>query len=196
MTTAEYINWVQSRTGFQGTTEEIRTLINLGQNKIFSYNTYLNRKKPVASCLLTTSEGVLQYVVSDKLVRQVSRVYTLDTYEQEINEPVEIDPALEPGGDVTLYFKDDPGTTTDSFYMEAYTWPQNGQITSSAIPLSLPVKEQMEVLFYVVSKMLEVDKDGRSIYNIEEEDKWLRDYFTTSNQGTDLKPTIPNEGGF
>ena len=88
MTTAEYINWVQSRTGFQGTTEEIRTLINLGQNKIFSYNTYLNRKKPVASCLLTTSEGVLQYVVSDKLVRQVSRVYTLDTYEQEINEPV------------------------------------------------------------------------------------------------------------
>jgi len=196
MTTAEYINWVMVRTGFQGTTEQIRELINLGQNKIFSYNTYLNRKKPIASCVLTTNSGIKQYVISDPLVRQVARVYYLDSYGEKVNEPVETQEALKAGGDCIIYFRDDPGDTTDTSYMEAYTWPQNGQITSSTVDLSLPEKVQIEALFYVVSKMLEVDKDGRSIYNVEEEDRWLRDYFTSSNQGADLEPTIPNEGGF
>jgi len=196
MTTAEYINWVMTRTGYQGTTEEIREYINLGQNKIFSYNTYLNRKKPIASCILPTEAGILQYVVPDPLVRQVARVYTIDGYGERQMVAVETEESLRPGADCTLYFREDPGTTTGQYYMEAYLWPQNGQITSSSVELSVPEKVQTEALFYAVSKMLEVDKDGRSIYNLEEEDRWFRDYFTSSNQGADLEPTIPDEGGF
>jgi hypothetical protein len=44
--------------------------------------------------------------------------------------------------------------------------------------------------------MLEVDKDGRSIYNREEELYYERDFFTFANQGASIEPNIPSEQGF
>jgi len=195
MTTADLINWVMKRTGFQGTTEEVRVLINVAQNEIFSYNTYYNRKKPEPACLITTDAEILQYVIDDPAVRQVSRVYYYDSYGEKATVAVESTQAIDTDDSVTIYFKQDPGTTTDKFYYEGYTWPTNGQLTSSSVPMSIPEKVQTGLLFYMVSEMLEVDKDGRSIYNEEEKQKRLKDYFTFANQGADLEPTIPNPLG-
>lgn len=191
MTTAEYVNWVIKRTGFQGTPEETRVLLNVAQNEIFSYNTYFNRVKPESLCLLETSDGVQQYVISDNQIRQVSCVYYYDSYGDKIEAEVDTTESLDVNDNVTIYFKDNPGDTTDKFYYEAYTWPFNGQLTSLAIPLSLPEKVQTGLLFYMVSEMLEVDKDGRSIYNEEEKQKRLKDYFTFANQGASTEPSTP-----
>ena len=43
MNTAEYIKWVQKRTGNQVTDEEMRVLVNIAQNEIFSLNTEITR---------------------------------------------------------------------------------------------------------------------------------------------------------
>jgi hypothetical protein len=196
MNTADYINWVKKRTGMQATNEEMRILINSAQNKIFSFNTYYNKKKPEASCVLTTQAGVLQYTLDDESIRQVSRVYYIDGYGDKIDVPVQVEEAINPGDGVVLYFAEDPSDTTDQYYYDAYTWPFNGQITSASIPLSVPEKIQTDYLFYLVSVMLEVDKDGRSIYNRQEEEYYERDFFTFANQGASIEPNIPNEQGF
>lgn len=195
MNTAELINWIMKRTGFQGTTEEVRVLVNVAQNEIFSYNTYFNRKKPEASCTIDTTSGVQQYSISDSNVRQVAKVYMIDSYGRKEDIPVEVTESITPGDNVTVYFKDDQGDTTGEIFYEGYTWPQNGQITSQSIPMSIPEKVQTGLLFYMVSEMLEVDKDGRSIYNEEEKQKRLRDYFTFANQGAELEPTYPSPLG-
>lgn len=195
MNTAELINWIRSRTGFQGTTEEIRVLVNVAQNEIFSYNTYFNRKKPESACTIDTEQTLLQYVIDDPLVRQVARVYIVDSYGEKCDIPVETSRALSPDDDVTIYFKEDQGDTTGEIYYEGYTWPQNGQISSQNVPMSIPEKVQTGLLFYMVNEMLEVDKDGRSIYNEEEKQKRLRDYFTFANQGAELEPTYPTPLG-
>jgi len=196
MLTADYINWVKRRTGMQVTSEELRVLINSAQNKIFSFNTYFNKKKPESSCVLTTELGILQYTLDDTSIRQVARVFWIDGWGVKQDVPVQVDEAISPGDGVVLYFAEDPGTTTDQYYYDAYTWPQNGQITSSTVPLSVPEKIQTDYLFYLVSVMLEVDKDGRSIYNRDEEKYYERDFFTFANQGASIEPNIPNEQGF
>jgi hypothetical protein len=196
MLTADYINWVKKRTGLQTTSEEMRVLINSAQNKIFSFNTEFNKKKPEASCILPTTLGVKQYTLADTSIRQVSRIYVIDVYGDKITVPVQSEEAINPGDGVIVYFAEDPGTTTDKYYFDAYTWPFNGQITSSAVPLSVPEKIQTDYLFYLVSVMLEVDKDGRSIYNKEEELYYERDFFTFANQGASIEPNIPSEQGF
>jgi hypothetical protein len=195
MNTTELINWIRSRTGFQGTTEEIRVLVNVAQNEIFSYNTYFNRKKPESACTIDTEQTVLQYSIPDVNVRQVARVYVIDGYGDKVDIPVEVQEAIEPGESVTLFFKEDQGDTTGEIYYEGYLWPPNGQISSQTVPMSIPEKVQTGLLFYMVSEMLEVDKDGRSIYNEEEKQKRLRDYFTFANQGADLEPTYPSPLG-
>lgn len=195
MTTAEYVNWVMKRTGFQGTPEEIRVLVNVAQNEIFSYNTYFNKVKPESACILETTDGIQQYTISDSSIRQVARVYYYDSYGDEIEEEVDSTQSLDVDDNVTLYFKENPGDTTDVYYYEAYTWPTNGQITSLSVPLSVPEKVQTGLLFYMVSEMLEVDKDGRSIYNEEEKQKRLRDYFTFANQGASSEPSTPKPLG-
>ena len=191
MTTAEYVNWVLKRTGYQGTPEEIRVLVNIAQNEIFSYNTYFNKVKPESSCILETQDGVQQYVISDGLIRQVSRVYYYDSYDDKVDVSVDTTQSIDVNDNVIIMFSENPGDTTDKFYYEAYTWPTNGQITSLSIPLSLPEKVQTSLLFYMVSEMLEVDKDGRSIYNEEEKQKRLKDYFTFANQGATTEPSTP-----
>jgi hypothetical protein len=196
MNTEEYINWVMKRTGNQGTPEEIRVLINMAQNEIFSYNTYHNRKKPEAACTIDTEQTILQYSIQDPLVRQVARVYYIDGYGEQIDIPVETTQSIDTDDLVTIFFKEDQGDTTGEFFYEGYTWPFNGQITSGSIPLSVPEKVQTGLLFYIVSEMLEVDKDGRSIYNEQEKEKRLKDYFTFANQGADLEPDSTNPLGY
>jgi hypothetical protein len=196
MNTAEFINWVLKRTGRQATVEEVRVLVNSAQNVIFSYNTTLNKKKPESACFLNTTLGISQYTISDKSIRQISRVFYYDGDNEKVDVPAETTQSLNTDDNVIVYFKDDPGTTTKEYYYDAYVWPQNGQITSTSIPLSVPEKVQLELLFYMVSKMLEVDKDGRSIYNKEEVDEWINDYFNFANQGADTEPTIPNDQGY
>ena len=221
MTTAEFVNWVMKRTGFQGTPEEVRVLVNVAQNEIFSYNTYFNKKKPEASCILPTTLGILQYTIADTTIRQVPRVYVLDncdggygygcsagysygyTYGYPVSPlrrqtwevPTQTTEGMDSDDNVTVYFEKDPGTTTDKYYYDAYTWPHNGQIESLTVPLSIPEKVQTGLLFYMVNEMLEVDKDGRSIYNEERKEKLLKDYFTYANQGAKLEPSIPSPLG-
>ena len=195
MNTAELINWIRTRTGFQGTTEEIRVLVNVAQNEIFSYNTYFNRKKPESACTLDTEATVLQYSIPDTNVRQVGKVYVVDGYGEKVDVPVEVTEAISSDSSVTIFFKEDPGDTTGEVFYEGYLWPPNGQITSQSVPMSIPEKVQTSLLFYMVSEMLEVDKDGRSIYNEEEKQKRLRDYFTFANQGAELEPTYPSTLG-
>jgi hypothetical protein len=146
--------------------------------------------------LIETTLGILQYTISDTDVRNVERVYYIDGFNEKQDIPVEIDNAINPDDTVTVYFKDDPGATTDQYYYDGYVWPFNGQITSTSVPLSLPSKAQTDLLFFMVSKMLEVDKDGRSIYNNEEEDMWLKDWFTFANQGAVLEPRVPKNQGY
>jgi len=195
MTTVEYINWIQKRTGNQVTVDEMRVLVNEAQNKIFTYNTYFNKKKPQSSCFIDTTSGILQYTISDGSMRTLTEIYTIDGYDERVIVPTEIESALSPGDDIIVYFKEDPGTTTEQYYYDAYLWPFNGQITSTSVQLSLPSKAQTDLLFFMVSKMLEVDKDGRSIYNDEEEQRWLRDWFTFANKGTGSEPSTPKYRG-
>ena len=138
---------------------------------------------------------IFLHKISRILVRSVERVYEIDGYGNEQAIAVEVDNAIQPTDDVTIYFKDNPGDTTGQIYYDAYLWPFNGQITSTSVPLSLPSKTHTGLLFFMVSKMLEVDKDGRSIYNEEEKAKWLRDWTTFANQGAHPKPDIPADRG-
>jgi hypothetical protein len=43
--------------------------------------------------------------------------------------------------------------------------------------------------------MLEEDKDGRSIYNVEREKTLLKDFFTRMNQGAEIETNYPNAYG-
>lgn len=195
MNTSEYLNWVNSRLGKQVTIEELRVMVNSAQNKIFSFNTYFNKKKPQNSCILTTTDGIQKYVISDTDIRQISRIYYVDGYGDQIDVSVQVEEAINPGDNVVVYFMENPGDTTDTYYYDAYVWPFNGQITDSSVPLSVPEKVQTDYLFYLVSTMLEVDKDGRSIYNREEEKYYERDYFSFANQGANSEPNTPNIQG-
>jgi len=201
MTTAEYINWVINQTGKQSTIEEMRVMVNSSQNIIFSKNTHLNKKKPEAACILPTQAGVLQYFTTDTsafndpLIRTVPRVYAFDIYGKKVDVQVESDNALNPGQDAAIYFREDPGATTDQYYYDAYTWPTYGQITDTSVPLSVPDDVQTTLLFYLVNKMQEVSKDGRSIFNIEEEKRYWKGFYTFANQGADFEPEITNIGG-
>jgi hypothetical protein len=201
MTTAEYINWVINQTGKQSTVEEMRVLVNSAQNIIFSKNTYFNKVKPEAACVLPTQAGVLQYSTTDAtsfnnpLIRSVPRVYAFDSWGKKVDVQVEGDNAANPGDPAIIYFREDPGETTDTYYYEAYTWPMNGQITNTSIPLSVPDDVKTTLLFYLVNKMQEVSKDGRSIFNIEEEKRYWKDYYTFANQGPDFEPEYTNIGG-
>ncbi len=196
MITAEYINWVLKRTGKQATVEETRVLVNSAQNVIFSYNTALNKKKPKSACFINTTLGIQQYTISDKDIRQISRVYYVDGYNEQVNVKVESTQSIDTNDNVIIYFDEDPGTTTAKYYYDAYVWPQNGQVTSTSVALSVPEKVQIELLFYMVSEMLEVDKDGRSIYSRDVVEQWLNDYFNFANQGANSAPTIPGDQGY
>lgn len=195
MNTSEYIRWAQKRTGKQVTDDEMRVLVNTAQNQIFSYNTYYNKKKPENSCYFPTQAGVLQYTFDDPLIRTIETVYYYDDYGDKSEVPVEVDFAIEPGDSVVVYFSEDPGTTIQQYYYDAYMWPFNGQVTSTSIPLSLPETIQTEYLFFKISKMLEVDKDGRSIYNADEEKRLNKEYFTFANKGARLYSRIPDDMG-
>jgi hypothetical protein len=201
MTTAEYINWVIKQTGYQTTAEDMRVMVNSAQNIIYSKNTHLNKKKPESSCILPTSSGVFQYFTTDTstfndpLIRTITRIYKIDVYGEKQDVQVESDNALNPGDDAVVYFREDPGETTDIYYYDAYTWPINGQITSTTVPLSVPDDVQTTLLFYLVTKMLEVGKDGRSIFNVEQEKRYWKDFYTFANQGVDYEPETTNIGG-
>jgi hypothetical protein len=195
MNTSDYINWVQQRTGQQTTNDEMRVLVNTAQNKIFSYNTNLNKKKPEQSCTFDTQANILQYSIADTQIMTITSVWAIDSFGKKITIPVEMDMANEFGDSVTIYFPEDPGETTKTYYFDAYLWPFNGQITSTSIPLSVPERVQTELLFNIISKMLEVDKDGRSIYNDQQERKWLLDYFNYANQGAKPSTGLPDACG-
>lgn len=204
MTTQKYISWLMARTGNQVTRTELLDLVNIAQNKIFSLNTYYNRVKPADSLILATTSGVNQYTIADTNIRQVSKVYTkssIQTYTSERSYydtqiPVEVQESIDPDSNVIVYFEIDPGTTTDLYYYEAYTWPFNGQLDSESIPLSLPEKIQTGLLYYSVAVLLELDRDGRSISFLQLEEEAIGDYMNFASQGAKTVPNtpIPSQG--
>lgn len=199
MNTEKYISWLQARTGNQVTRTELLDLVNIAQNEIFSWNTYYNRVKPQDSLVLTTIAGVFQYTVPDTNIRMVSKVYlkdSINTYPTERRYyqsvvPVETQESIDPDSNVVIYFKDDPGATTDTFYYEAYTWPFNGQLTSEAVPLSLPETIQTGLLYYCVAVLLELDRDGRSISFLQLKDTAKGEFFTSSSKGARIQSNTP-----
>jgi len=213
MDTAKYISWLLDQTGSQKTPSEMLDYVNIAQNEIMSYNTYYNRKKPVNSMKLATTDGIQQYTLTDKSIRQVAKVYTkgtygayggygselYNTYYDEYNEndvPVEVEESLDSDTAVTIYFEQNPGTTTDKYYLEAYTWPKNGQLTSTSVSLSVPEKVQTGLLYYCVAVMLELDMDGRSISFLDLKAAALADWFTFANQGAKRKSNTPIPKGY
>lgn len=202
MDTKKYLNWIWSRTGKQNTPAEMLDLINIAQNEIFSYNTYFNRKKPISSCTLDTIDGILQYTIPDSSIRQISRLYYYNSgdgdigygrksSEYNIDISAQVDESLSPDGNVVVYFEENQGTTTGKIFYDAYVWPHNGQLTSTSVKLSVPEKIQTKLLFYLVSEMLEVDKDGRSIFNESQVNKFYKDFFTFANQGVKTELSTP-----
>lgn len=221
MTTEKYISFLLDLTGSQKTPAQMLDLVNIAQNEIFSINTYFNQVKPASSLFINTTSEILQYTISDPLIRQVSRVYLPDpsafgdagyvvtsiydnfgwywngfgfsygNNDYDVTVPVQVTEALEVGDNVTVFFERDPGTSTEQVFYDAYTWPQNGQLTSNTVPLSLPEKIQTKLLFSKVAKMLEIDKDGRSIFSKQEVDDHMKDYLTFANQGAKIEDGTP-----
>jgi len=209
MNTATYINWLLDQTGNQKTPTEMLAYVNIAQNEIFSYNTYFNRKKPVNTMLLATTDGIKQYTLADKNIRQVAKVYmneaygtdsgyTCDPYydTNEVDIAVEVEESLDTDTAVTIYFEENPGTTTDKYYLEAYTWPKNGQLTSMSVSLSVPEKVQTGLLYYSVAILLELDMDGRSISFRDLKKEALADWFTFANQGAKRESNTPTPKGY
>lgn len=195
MTTEKYVTWLMARTGNQVTRIELLELVNIAQNKIFAKNTYYNKVKPLDSLKLTTLSGVLQYTIADTDIRTVSKVYvreSLNTYYSErvysqLIVPVDTQSSIDPTSNVVLYFVDDPGATTDTFYYEAYTWPFNGQLESENVPLSLPEDIQTGLLYYTVAVLLELDRDGRSISFLDLEKTAMSEFMNSASKGA--RPT-------
>jgi hypothetical protein len=196
MNTAKFIDWITSQTGTQKTPTQMLDYVNIAQNEIFSYNTYYNQVKPFASTLLATTDGILQYTLPNTSIRQVARVYYIDTYGKEIDVAMDSDESAEANDTVTVYFEENPGTTTDKFYYDAFTWPTNGQLTSTSIPLSVPERTQTGLLYYIVTRMLEEGMDGRSLYNDEKEGQKLKEWIGFANKGAKRQPNIPTPVGY
>lgn len=208
MTTEEYRDWLIARTGKQTTPAEMLQLMNIAQNEIFSKNTYFNMIKPANSLTLATTAGILQYTIADTSIRQISKLfynnytnsppsgYPSDvSYMQYEDIPAQVQESISTDSNVVVYFDLDPGDTTNYYYYNAYTWPTNGQLTSTAVQLSLPESVQTGLMAYIVTRMLEEDKDGRSIYNVEREKALYKLYYSFANQGARIFPntTVPRE---
>lgn len=203
MTTEKYLKWLLGRTGNQVTSTELLDLVNIAQNEIFSYNTYFNQVKPTNSLFLNTTAGILQYTIADSDIRQVSRFYYGSytnndlgylgdrVYAPRQHVPVQVTESLDVDDNVTVFFDTDPGDTTEQYYYDAYTWPTNGQLTSTTVKLSVPEKVQTGLLYYMVAVLLELDKDGRSISFLDLKEEAFRDYFTFANQGAKIQTNVP-----
>jgi len=192
MTTADYIDWIIEQTQYQNTPTQMLKLVNIAQNEIFQYNTYFNKVKPERTSLLVTTSGIQQYSMDSSLnIREVAKVYKIDSYGRKEDVAVESTIAMDTTDYVVLDFEEDPGNTTDTYYYEAYTWPTNGQLASTSVKLSVPESIQTGFLRYIVTRMLEEGKDGRSIYNVDEEDKHEKAWFRFANAGAKLESNIP-----
>jgi hypothetical protein len=192
MTTADYIDWIIEQTQYQNTPTQMLKLVNIAQNEIFQYNTYFNQVKPERTSLLATQSTIQQYTMSTSLnIREVARVYIYDSYGNKQDVAVESTIAMDNEDPVVIDFAKDPGDTTDKFYYEAYTWPTYGQLASTSISLSVPESIQTGYLRYIVTRMLEEGKDGRSIYNIDEEEAQKKNWLRFANAGASLESNTP-----
>lgn len=180
MTTSQFIEEISKKCLQFKTQAEILTLTNIAQNELLGVNCDLMRTKP--DPFLTTTDGVYSYTLSVG-VRAVSMVYVrepmnigygrtylnnLIEYEgydragnQILEVPVYIEQSLSPTQPVTIQFDStmNPSTSTDVYRLEQYNWPE--QLTSTAIPLSIPTQYVSRVLLARVMQMIEQDGFGR-----------------------------------
>lgn len=209
MNTAQYITWLQRQIGDQYTRELLRETVNFAQNEVLAQRgVEIMRVKP--NPLLATTEATFQYTMPTSY-RRVARVYLEssgdpDSYSDPaygksaykvtrtfdkgrlryVQRDLDFDQhvSLRYGDPVVLYFPTDQdlGTTTTNYILEAYAWPT--QVTSEAVPLSLPDPFLTSMFYHLVKGKVEEAAYGQDIYN---DPKFLREL----NQFTTIDANIP-----
>lgn len=97
-----------------------------------------------------------------------------------------------PGETCTVRFPDEfnPGDTTSTFLLEAYTWPT--QPTSEESPMSMPDHWITTLLYYAIKKRVEESQYGVDIYNAPQFQDLMGYYLTkTANAPQAVIPKRP-----
>lgn len=188
MNTLQLCEYIQTKcVGFKSI-PQILALLNIAQNEILSEDCELMRVKP--DPFLETTSGTYLYNL-DVGIRSVTNVYLLEPalptnpewrnfeYTASLNEdqfgrkmmyvPTIRVEAPDPDSQATIQFdaEFDPKTTTDQYRLIAYSWPE--QLTSTSIPVTIPLQHRMKVLTARVMMMIEEESFGRA-------DTWERKY--------------------
>lgn len=190
MNTSQFITNLQTKIGDQYTREFLREVVNEAQNEVLAQNG-VDIMRTKGDVYLETTSGVYTYTLANS-VRHVSRVfirekadeaeYSPDSYgfrgykisdwvdsgtqryvEKDLN--FEYDGGLRYGDPIVLVFPADQdlGTTTTTYRLTQYTWPN--QLTSENVPLSLPEPFLTGFFTYLIKKKVEEAAYGADIYN-------------------------------
>lgn len=182
MRTIELVKLIRKKCLNFKTTQEILELLNIAQNELLGEDCSLMRVNP--DPFLVTSAGVFQYDVALG-IRNVEKLYVrnpnINSYEgrdrsmanfltsfyDELGNtlfkvPVYIEQSADFDIQASIIFDADydPSTTTTEYRMIAYSWPE--QLTSTLIPLTIPVRHQSTTLLYRVMQMIDEERFGAS----------------------------------
>ena len=161
---------------------DILSRINDAQNELLNIDCVLMRVSP--DPFLSTTDGVYEYDLNP-IYRRVKQVYIRDPNIIEYNGqnkwpfplnemeedklknrlwkvPTYSKPSPSFGTSVRITFDEEmnPQTYTDQYRMIAYTWPE--QLTSTAIPLTIPSHHASRVLLARVMQDIDEERFGRS----------------------------------
>lgn len=182
MRTIELVKLIRKKSLNYKTSQEILEFINLAQNELLGEDCTLMRVSP--DPFLATTKGVFTYDV-DLGIRNVEMLYVRNPnvssyggYDRAISNyinpmrdelgntlfkiPVYVEQSADFDIQAGITFDEeyDPGDTTNEYRLVAYSWPE--QLTSTEIPLTIPVRHQSTTLLYRVMQMINEETYGAS----------------------------------
>ena len=206
MLARDAIDIMQNRMGGHLSRTLLRGELNIAQNEILCLRDIPLCKVP-GNIYLATQAGVTTY--ASLPYRVVTRVYERMTQAANPNfakrYPTSVVQGLDsaweqdytfdcteatsPTGTCTVRFpvEMDPLDTTDTYLLEAYTWP--AQLTSESVEMTLPDHWVTSLLYYAIKAKIEESAYGVDIYNDPKLTKLLSSLLT--RQANAPKATQP-----
>lgn len=179
MNTSQFIDSVYRKCSGYKSLAQILSLTNDAQNELLGIDCDLMRIKPDPT--LATTSGIFEYMLPVG-VRTVNKVYTrnsnLSDYKGNrdtslysntdklgnliLDIPVYIEPSINTDIQAVIKFDEDygPNTATSDYRYEGYMWPE--QLTSTSIPLSIPLQYVSTSLMARVMLKIDEERFGRA----------------------------------
>lgn len=212
MNTLQFINAVSKKCNKYKSQTEILALTNDSQNELLGMDCDILRTKP--DPFLVTTNGVYEYSLPVG-VRNVGKVYmrnnTTYGYKADrevelyfdhdyddlgnviVKVPVYIEPAITPDSQAKIIFDTEynPDNNTTLYRYEAFNWPE--QLTSTAIPLSVPTQFVTKALMASVMAKIDEERFGRGGYweaKLDQYESELKDFIfrTRTIEDNSIRP--------